>query len=405
MAPRRMPRSVPAMAHPTVAAPGSAAPLRPSAPADGQLTRGSFRLARISGIDVEAHWSWALIVALLIWSLAAAVFPDTNPGLSDATYVAMGAGAALLLFVSLAAHELGHALQARREGMRIQGITLWLLGGVARFAGAFPSAGAELRIALAGPLVSLVLGVVLLSAAVLAPLPPALDGVLHWLGSMNLLLLAFNLIPALPLDGGRVLRAALWARSGDHAAATRSAVAISNAFGRFLVAAGIVLVLLTGALGGLWFALIGWFLLNAAAGEGMLAADPAHPGPRVTDVTVADPVEVRPGMPVEQFLEDVVATHRHLVYPVVGLDGPVGLVSFRDALRLRPEQRAAVQVEQIMVPLARVLVLDGERPLVEAVGELMAAPLRRALVASEDGSVGLLSPTDALRAIELLRRR
>jgi len=384
---------------------GTAAPLRPSPPADGQLTRGSFRLARVAGIDVEAHWSWALIVALLIWSLAAAVFPDANPGLSDATYVAMGAGAALLLFVSLAAHELGHAVQARREGMPIKGITLWLLGGVARFAGAFPSAGAELRIALAGPLVSLVLGVVLLAAALALPLPAALDGVLHWLGSMNLLLLVFNLIPALPLDGGRVLRAALWARSGDHAAATRSAVAISTAFGRFLVAAGVVLVLLTGALGGLWFALIGWFLLNAAAGEGMLAQDPTHPGPRVTDVMVVNPVEVRPGMPVGQFLDDVVATHRHLVYPVVGLDGPVGLVSFRDALRLRPDERARAQVEQIMVPLARVLVLDGERPLVEAVGELMSAPLRRALVVEEDRPVGLLSPTDALRAIELMRRR
>jgi Zn-dependent protease/CBS domain-containing protein len=359
----------------------------------------------VAGIDIEAHWSWTLIVALLIWSLAAAVFPDTNPGLSDASYVAMGAGAALLLFVSLAAHELGHALQARREGVRIEGITLWLLGGVARFAGGFPSAGAELRIALAGPLVSLVFGVVLLSGAVLAPLPPALDGVLHWLGSMNLLLLAFNMIPALPLDGGRVLRAALWARSGDHAAATRSAVAISTVFGRFLVAGGVVLVLLTGALGGLWFALIGWFLLNAAAGEGMLAADPAHPGPRVADVMVTDLVEVRPGMPVQQFLDDVVATHRHLVYPVVGLDGPVGLVSFRDALHLRHDQRISTRVEQIMVPLARVLVLDGDRPLIEAVGELMAAPLRRALVVTGDDRISLLSPTDALRSLELMRQR
>jgi CBS domain-containing protein len=222
---------------------------------------------------------------------------------------------------------------------------------------------------------------------------------------MNLLLLVFNMIPALPLDGGRVLRAALWARSGDHVAATRSAVAISTGFGRFLVVAGVLLVVLTGALGGLWFALIGWFLLNAAAGEGLLAIDPADLGPRVAEVMVADPVEVRPGMPVRQFLDDVVATHRHLVYPVADRDGPVGLVSFRDALRLPHEQRATTQVEQIMVPLARVLVLDGDRPLVEAVGDLMGAPLRRALVVAGDGRVGLLSPTDALRAIELLRRR
>ncbi|HEU4703578.1 MAG TPA: site-2 protease family protein [Conexibacter sp.] len=381
------------------------AQLRPSPPANGALTGGTLRIARISGIDVEAHWSWLLIVGLLAWSLAAAVFPDSNPGLTDGTYVAMGVGAALLLFVSLAAHEFGHALQAQREGMRIEGITLWVLGGVARFAGAFPSARAELRIALAGPLVSLVLGVLFLAAAVALALPPELDGVLHWLGTMNLVLLVFNMIPALPLDGGRVLRAVLWARSGDHAAATRSAVAIASAFGRFLVAAGIVLVLLTGALGGLWFALIGWFLLNAAAGEGMLAADPAQSGPRVADVMIADPIEVPASMTVEQFLDDVVATHRHLVYPVAIAGQPVGLVSFRDALRVHRDERAAASVEHVMVPLGRVLVLDGERPLVEAVGDLMAAPLRRALVVLDGRPPGLLSTTDALRALELLRRR
>jgi len=379
--------------------------LRPSPPGSGPLTRGTLRLARISGIDVEAHWSWILIVGLLVWSLTAAVFPDANPGLSDGAYAAMGVSAALVLFVSLAAHEFGHAVQARREGMRIEGITLWVLGGVARFSGAFPSAGAELRIALAGPLVSLVLGVVFLALALALSLPPALDGVLHWLGTMNLILLAFNMIPALPLDGGRVLRAALWARSGDHAAATRDAVAIATAFGRFLVAAGIVLVLLTGALGGLWFALIGWFLLNAAAGEGMLAADPAQAGPQVADVMVADPIEVPAAMTVERFLDEVVTSHRHLVYPVVIAGQPVGLVSFRDALRVRREERAATPVEHAMVPLARVLVLDGERPLVDAVGDLMAAPLRRALVVLDGRPPGLLSTTDALRALELLRKR
>jgi Zn-dependent protease/CBS domain-containing protein len=391
---------------PSTRSSGGAAPLRPSSQASRQRTRGTIRLACVAGVEIEAHWSWTLIVALLVWSLASAVFPASNPGLGDGTYVAMGIGAALLLFISLAAHELGHAIQARREGMTIDGITLWLLGGVARFSSTFPSAGAELRIALAGPVVSLVLGVALLAAALLLPLPAALDGVLHWLGSMNLLLLAFNMIPALPLDGGRVLRAALWARSADHAAATRSAVTIATAFGRFLVASGVVLVLLTGALGGLWFALIGWFLLNAAAGESMLAAGTdAMGGPHVAELTIRDPVSVPPSMPVDRFLEETVAHHRHLVYPVIAPGGPIGLVSFRDALHTPREQRADLQVAQIMTPLAHVLILDADRPLMEAVGELMRAPLRRALVVDGSGWIGLLSPTDALRAVELLRDR
>lgn len=386
--------------------PTTAGAPRPSTPTPGRRTPGTMRLFRVAGIDVEAHWSWAFIVALFVWSLADAVFPDTNPGLSHTTYALMGAAAALLLFASLALHELGHAVQARREGMPIEGITLWLLGGVARFRGAFPSAQAELRVAIAGPLVSLLLGVVLLATSLVLPLPAALDGVLYWLGSMNLVLLGFNLIPALPLDGGRVLRAALWAHRGDFASATRTAVTIATAFGRVLVAGGIALALLTGALGGLWFALIGWFLLNAAASEGLMAVgDDAHAGPLVAEVMVREPVAVPAGTSVERFLDEIVVPHRHVVYPVLADGVTVGLVSFRDALRTRRSDRASRSVEEIMVPLARVLVLDAERPLVEVVGELLAAPLRRALVTVDGEPAGILSPTDALRVLEVLRQR
>jgi Zn-dependent protease len=388
----------------TAGRPLAAPPLRPSPPASGRMS-GTLRLFRVSGIDVEAHWSWTFIVALLVWSLADAVFPEANPGLSDGTYALMGTAAALLLFVSLALHELGHAVQARREGMPIEGITLWLLGGVARFRGSFPSAGAELRIAIAGPLVSLALGVVLLAAALALPLPAAVDGVLLWLGTTNLVLLAFNMIPALPLDGGRVLRAALWGRGGDFGAATRTAVSVATAFGRVLVAGGIVLVFLTGTLGGLWFAVIGWFLLNAAAGEGLVAlGEDVHAGPRVADVTIHDPVAVPAGTSIERFLDEIVVDHRHVVYPVTADGGPAGLVSFRDALSVGRGERGGRRVEEIMVPLARVLVLDADRPLTEAVGELLAAPLRRALVSADGQLAGLLSPTDALRALEILRR-
>jgi CBS domain-containing protein len=169
-----------------------------------------------------------------------------------------------------------------------------------------------------------------------------------------------------------------------------------------LVASGIVLVFLTGTLSGLWFALIGWFLLNAAAGEGLMASvgDDAHAGPRIADVTIREPIGVPAGTSVERFLDEIVVAHRHVVYPVLAEDGPVGLVSFRDALRVAREDRAGRRVEEIMVPLARVLVLDADRPLAEAVGELLAAPLRRALVSADGRLAGMLSPTDALRVLE-----
>src|SRR5918999_3681697 len=152
----------------------------------------SIELGRIAGIRIGINWSWLVVFALIVWSLAVQVFPEDGDGLGDGAYFAMAVVAAILFFASLLAHELGHALQARREGMEIEGITLWLFGGVAQFKGSFPSAGAEVRDAAAGPLVSLVLGIGFVLVA-LAGLPSAVDGVVAWLGYINLTLLVFNM--------------------------------------------------------------------------------------------------------------------------------------------------------------------------------------------------------------------
>src|SRR5512144_717310 len=161
---------------------------RPRAADEGPV-RASFRLGRLAGVEIGINWSWLVVFGLIVWSLAAAVFPAEHPDLSGVAYAAMAVVAALLFFASLLLHELGHAVQARREGMEIEGITLWLFGGVARFAGMFPSAGAEFRIAIAGPLVSLAIGLGLVAAAARLQLPAEVDGVVAWLGRINLVLL------------------------------------------------------------------------------------------------------------------------------------------------------------------------------------------------------------------------
>ncbi|MBA3839549.1 MAG: site-2 protease family protein, partial [Thermoleophilaceae bacterium] len=199
----------------------------------------SFRLGRIAGVEIGVNWSWLIIFALIAFSLAARIFPDQNPGLSDETYVVMALVAATLFFCSILAHELGHAIQAIRDGMEIDGITLWLFGGVAKFKGQFPSAGAEFRIAVGGPLVSLAIGISFVVLGVLLPLPAAVDGVVMWLGYINLILLVFNLLPALPLDGGRMLRAALWYFRSDFRSATRVAAGLGRVFGQLLIAGGL----------------------------------------------------------------------------------------------------------------------------------------------------------------------
>src|SRR5919109_4174491 len=229
--------------------------------------RDSITLGRIAGVRFGVNWSWLVVFALIVWTWATGVFPDTNPGLSDATYVAMAIVAAVVFFASLVAHELGHALVARREGMEIEGITLWLFGGVARFKGMFPSAGAEFRIAIAGPLVSLAIGGGFALIAWGLGLPAARDGVVFWLGYINLSLLVFNLLPALPLDGGRVLRAALWSARDDFAWATRIAAGVGRGFGYLFIAGGIALLIFQGAYSGAWLAFLGWFLLMAAGAE------------------------------------------------------------------------------------------------------------------------------------------
>jgi Zn-dependent protease len=230
------------------------------------------RLGRVAGIEIGIHWSWLLVVGLIIWSLSQGVFPHTNPGLSAGAYFAMAAVAAVGFFASILLHELGHAIRAQRDGIVIHRITLWVFGGVALVRGPLPSAGAELRTAAAGPAVSLVLGLVFVLAALLLRRPASVNGVLFWLGQMNLSLLVFNLIPALPLDGGRILRALLWRRRRDFVSATRTTAALGRGFGQLMIVGGLVLVMFVGDFGGLWLAFLGWFLLAAAELELQAAA-------------------------------------------------------------------------------------------------------------------------------------
>jgi len=234
---------------------------------------GEFRIGRIAGIDIRLHWTWGVAAVVYALLLAGDVFPSEVGGLSSGTYAVMGVATALLFFFSLLLHELGHAFEARREGLPTNGITLWMLGGMAESAADFPRAGVEARVALAGPAVSAVLGVVLVLVGRLAGLPDDLAAVLEWLGWTNLLLLAFNLLPAFPLDGGRVLRAALWQSTGSQLKATRAAARTSRVLSAVLIALGVVSAFF-GAVGALWLVFIGFFVMSAAAAE--LAATEEH---------------------------------------------------------------------------------------------------------------------------------
>lgn len=366
---------------------------------------GNLTLGRLGGVQVRIHWSWLVVFALIVWSLAATVFPSQNPELSDGVHLAMAVAAALLFFASVLLHELGHAWQARRDGLEIDGITLWLFGGVAQFKGAFPNPGAEFRIAIAGPLVTVVLsgGFALLA---LAGLPSAVDGVAAWLGYINLTLLVFNLIPALPLDGGRVLRAALWRARDDLGWATRVAADVGRGFGYLFIALGVLMFIVEGSFSGAWLAFIGWFLLQAATAEARyVATEQALAGLHVRDLMVRNPVVVDPDITVGRFMDEVASPRRFTTYPVVDRGGrPIGLLAFSSVAAVPRSEWDTRRVRDTMIALDEVPLLAESTSAVDALADLSSRPgQNRGLVVNNGGLDGLLSITDLARALEARR--
>ena len=365
----------------------------------------SFRIVRVRGIEIGANWSWLFVFALIIWQLATGIFPDVYPGLAESSYWVMGAVTGVLFIVSLLLHELGHAFRAQKEGMEIEGITLWVFGGVAKFKGNFPSAGAEFRIAIAGPLVTVVLGIVFgalwlgLSAA---GAPDVITGVPNYLWQINVTLLVFNMIPALPLDGGRVLRSALWQRSGNFVRATRTAATIARMFAGAMIAVGSALFIFTADFNGIFLAFIGLFLIQASRAEEAYALfRQTLGGMRVRDLMTTSPQTVIPSRTIDSFINDVTHESGHSTYPVVDLNGELlGLASLRLAAGVPFERRGLTSIRDVMLPIGSFPTLSPDDEIGQVLPKLQQGP-GRAVVMEDGRVVGLLSVSDVARAIEL----
>ena len=365
---------------------------------------GNLTIGRFGGVEVRLNWSLIAVFALIAWSLAEGVFPSQNPGLSHGTYIAMGIVAAVLFLVSILLHELGHSLVARREGIEVDSITLWLFGGVSQFKGRFKSAGDEFRVAVSGPLVSIVLGVLFVLIA-LADVPSSVDGVAAWLGYINLILAVFNLLPASPLDGGRVLHAALWRAKGDFAWATRVSSEIGQGFGYLFIALGLAMFIFQGSFSGAWLAFIGWYLLQGARAEARyVATEQALEGLHVRDLMVRNPVSVDPDSTIGHLMDNVVWSHRFTTYPVVDRGRPVGLLTFAAVAAVPRSDWDTRRVRDTMIPLDQVPLLKEDEKAVDALAELAAPSANRGLVVDNGHLAGLLSITDLARALEVGRR-
>jgi Zn-dependent protease/CBS domain-containing protein len=365
----------------------------------------SLRLGRIAGVRVGVHWSVAVVAGLLAWSLATVTLPDADGGRSAVAYWSVGALTAVAFLSSILVHELSHATVARRNGVEVEDITLWLFGGMARLRGAAGTAGAELRIALAGPLASAAIAALALALSALATAAGA-DGLvgaaLAWLGVVNVVLLTFNLVPAAPLDGGRVLSAALWKRWGDEDRAHRSAARVGRWFGSVLVALGLLFFVAGDVLGGLWFAFIGWFLVNTArAEEDGAMVHSAIEGRRAHDLMTAGPVVAPSWFTLEAFVDGVVQRWPYAAFPVVDRRGEVvGLIGLR-ALRVVPRRDwSTCTVLDVATPLDQVGRVAPDDPSSAVVEAMQRTGDGRVLVFDAGRLVGIVSPTDIARLVD-----
>jgi Zn-dependent protease/CBS domain-containing protein len=364
----------------------------------------SIRVGRLAGIPIGVQPLWLAIVALITWSLGAAYYPDMDPGITPGAAYALGLLSALLLFASILLHELGHAVVARRHGVEIEEIDLWLLGGVARMSGYPKRAEDELRFALAGPAVTLAIAALFgaLSLALPASTPDWLAALVSYQALVNAAILVFNLLPAFPLDGGRVARALLWWRRGDISSATETAAALGRGLGYGMIGLG-VLAFAGGAFGGLWFAVIGLFVVAAAKAEANgLRVRVALSG-RSAGQLMSCPAQTIPAQAsVAEAVEAYFVAAKHPAFPVLDGKRLVGIVDAAAIERVPSARRPTTSVGTIAVEDPSLVVGEDQD-----VAELLERPsflrVGRAVVLTRDGRIGVVSITDVNRVLQALQ--
>ncbi|MCI0366666.1 MAG: site-2 protease family protein [Phycisphaerales bacterium] len=362
------------------------------------------KVMRLAGFDLYVDLSWFFIAVLVTWSLASGLFPRLYPELIDRPGVrwAMGVAGALGLFASIVLHELGHAIAARRFGLRMRGITLFIFGGVAELIDEPPDAKSEFVIAIAGPLVSVALGLLFLGIAwtgAAAGLTIPTYAVFNYLGAINLLLVAFNMIPAFPLDGGRVLRAALWAWRGNLRWATRITSKLGALFGIGFIVLGVWRVIAGDFIGGMWWVLIGMFLRQAAQlSYQQLLLRRALEGETVARFMRTDPVVVPPHTTVADLVDRYIYVHHHKLYPVASNGDLLGCVTTRKVKELPREEWGSHTVEELADRCAPENTVTPDTDAMDALAKMNRNGSSRLLVVDDQGHlVGILTLKDLMR--------
>jgi len=357
------------------------------------------------GIPVRIHYTLWIVFILITWSLAVGYMPHQYPGLTTITYWSIGIASAIILFVSVLIHELSHSYIARKNGLPIARITLFFFGGVSEMSEEPQDPMLEVKMAAAGPMMSFLIAGVLAGVwygSKTAHLPVSIVATLGYGALINVVLAAFNLIPAFPLDGGRVLRGSLWKHYHDLIRATRAATRISECISLLMMFGGFATIVFGDFIDGIWIVVLGWFIKSGA--ETSLSATlvgETLSGVMVRDIMTRNVLTVPPDISVEHLIADYLLVHRHGGYPVVTNGKTLGLVTMQSVRSIPKELRSVRSVEEIMVPIDRVVTAPPTLSALDAMKKMGKARIGRLLVTDGTQLLGIVTSGDVMRAVHL----
>ena len=382
--------------------PGAAQPANLSAE---EHRMGSFRIGRIAGIDIRIHASWFIILGLLTWSISE-VFHDINEDWATEVVWLLAAIATILFFTSVLLHELSHSLVAKRLGLPVEHITLFIFGGVSALGGEPTSARQEFLVAIAGPmtsfLIAVVSGLVMLVAWQLSDDQAPVTVVAFYLGLVNVMVGIFNLLPGFPLDGGRVLRATLWARSGNMLKATRWASNAGTFISFGLIALGVLSVLVGNIIGGVWFVVIGWFLRNASESSyQQLLFRRTLEGTKVSQILNQAFQAAPPDISLSEMVRSYMIAQSQRCVPIVVADELLGLVSMGDLRRVAEEEWGTTSVFKAMTPLEKLHTVAPQDDLTTALEMMATHDVHQLPVLDGRTFLGFVTRADVLRLIQI----
>jgi Zn-dependent protease/predicted transcriptional regulator len=363
-------------------------------------------LFSVLGIRVIADYSWFLIVALIAGTLTVASFPSALPGRSTLSYVTLGVITAFFFFASVLVHELAHSVVAVLNGIPVRKITLFLFGGVAEITREPPDPATELKVALAGPATSAVLAAAFWAAVLLMgpdPARPGLQLALLHLAVANTSLLIFNLLPGLPLDGGRVLRAIIWRASKNLRRATYVASTAGKVLAGLLIVAGVVAIFSRAyIIPGLWFIFIALFLRQAAESSyRQIVMKEALAGIRVANVMTRDVVTVSPDISLVELIDRFVLRYHFTCYPVVSGGRPVGVITIKLVKHVPRDAWGATRVSEAMIPLTDAISLSPDDDVPTAIQKMSSSGLGRLPVIAGGGLVGIVTRRDIMAYLQI----